>query len=302
MTHSHRNQFTRAEITKIKQLLKDIRASDRDRQKTLRSQLRRLGFYITDYAADQAGFTPSDVDRLISKGVVKLADSPSSGPATKDKQSSGRVIPKSLAQASELGTGHPGSGMTDYVADALSRLSSTRARVLREQIRHVPTSPGLYAIYGDEVWEVLGLGAAPDDRPLYVGKAEDSLATRDIKTHFGDGRTGQSTVRRSFAALLAQRLDLHGRPRNPDKPAHFSNYGLSPSDDRKLTDWMKEHLRLAVWPKPTSLDLPLLIDIERAVLVRLQPPLTLKDAVTPWTPMIKEARKALADEARAWRG
>jgi hypothetical protein len=302
MSYSHRNQFSRAEITKIQQLLRDIRASDRDRQKVLRSQLRRMGFYITDYATDQAGFSPSDVDRLISKGVIKLADSPSSGPAPKDTQSRGRVSPKSLDQASELGTAKsPGSGMTDYVADALSRLSSTQARVLHEQIRHVPTQPGLYAIYGDEVWEELGLGAAPDDRPLYVGKAEDSLATRDIKTHFGDGRTGQSTVRRSFAALLAQRLDLHGMPRNPGKPAHFSNYGLSPSDDRKLTDWMKEHLRLAVWPKPTSLDVTL-IDIERAVLVRLQPPLNLKDVVTPWAPMIKEARKALADEARAWKG
>lgn len=154
MTHSHRNQFSRAEITKIKQLLKEIRGSDRDRQKGLRSQLRRMGFYITDYATDQAGFTSSDVDRLMSKGVIKLADPPSSGPAPKEKQSSARVTPKSLKQASELKTARsPGSDMKDYVADALSRLSSTQARVLHEQIRHVPTQPGLYAIYGDEVWE-----------------------------------------------------------------------------------------------------------------------------------------------------
>ena len=72
------------------------------------------------------------------------------------------------------------------------------------------------------------LNGPPDDRPLHVGKAEDSLLTREIKTHFGDGRTGSSTVRRSFAALLAHTLDLQGLPRNSAKPGYFSNYGLSP--------------------------------------------------------------------------
>ncbi|MQA92620.1 MAG: hypothetical protein GEU90_20755 [Gemmatimonas sp.] len=189
--------------------------------------------------------------------------------------------------------------MTDYTEDAIAALSGARARLLRDQIGKVPARPGLYAIYGHDVWEELGLGEPPDDRPLYVGKAEDSLATRDIKTHFGEGRTGQSTVRRSFAALLAKKLDLHGMPRNPDNPGHFSNYGLSPRDDRRLTDWMKEHLRLAAWPKPRECEVPL-IDIEREVLARLEPPLNLKDVITPWAAMIKAARKSLADEARAW--
>ncbi|MGH2864053.1 MAG: GIY-YIG nuclease family protein, partial [Solirubrobacteraceae bacterium] len=75
--------------------------------------------------------------------------------------------------------------------------------------RSVPSTPGLYAIHGNSAaWAELGLGVAPDSRPLYVGKAEDSLITRDVKTHFGDGRTGSSTVRRSIAALLASTLDL----------------------------------------------------------------------------------------------
>src|SRR5262245_30644986 len=73
----------------------------------------------------------------------------------------------------------------------------------------VPRRPGLYAIYTSaEGWDALGLGQPPDDRPLYVGKAEDSLLSRDIGSHFGDGRTGQSTVRRSMAACLKDTLDL----------------------------------------------------------------------------------------------
>jgi hypothetical protein len=46
-------------------------------------------------------------------------------------------------------------------------------------------TPGLYAIYGaQDVWRELGLRDPPDDRPLYVGKAEDSLAASDVNTHF----------------------------------------------------------------------------------------------------------------------
>jgi hypothetical protein len=100
---------------------------------------------------------------------------------------------------------------------------------------HLPSTAGLYAIYGDQVaWKALGLGVPPDRRPLYVGKAEDSVAVRDLRTHFGDGRTGSSTVRRSFAALLREPLRLAAQPRNPEKPERFANYGLPPESDARL--------------------------------------------------------------------
>ena len=60
---------------------------------------------------------------------------------------------------------------------------------LRDAMQALPASPGLYAIYGDEsAWSQLHLAPAAD-MPLYVGKAEDSLVARDLRTHFGDGRT-----------------------------------------------------------------------------------------------------------------
>jgi GIY-YIG catalytic domain len=127
----------------------------------------------------------------------------------------------------------------------------------------VPDRPGLYAIHGDgNTWTGLGLGKPPDDRPLYVGKAEDSLVARDVKTHFGDGRTGQSTVRRSFAALLHDEL-------------------------------------LAVWSKPDGCTYALAA-IEAVLLAKWQPPLNLQGIVTPWTPRLKSARAAMAEEARTW--
>jgi len=181
-----------------------------------------------------------------------------------------------------------------------AREALQRAQPLDGAESTVPGQAGLYAIYGDATtWNQLGLGDPPDGRPLYVGKAEDSLVTRDLKTHFGDGRTGQSTVRRSFAALLHDTLDLRGIPRNTAKPGYFSNYGLSASHDVALTRWMREQLRLAVWPKPIDCEFTL-GQVETAVLVEFLPPLNLQGVVTPWTAQVKAARAALAEEARAW--
>jgi hypothetical protein len=186
------------------------------------------------------------------------------------------------------------------VAAALRSLRRDQASPIDEAAANVPGQPGLYAIYaGREVWLELGLGEPPDQRPLYVGKAEDSLITRDLNTHFGNGRTGSSTVRRSFAALLRKPLALEGRPRNPTKPERPANYGLSPEHDCKLTAWMRDRLALASWPKPGECEFAL-VEIEVAILQRLLPPLNLKDVATPWTAEVKDARKVMADQARAW--
>ena len=62
--------------------------------------------------------------------------------------------------------------MADELIDTvLAGLSATRRKVI--DAHDVPDSAGLYALHGSNVtWNLLGLGAAPDARPLYVGKAE----------------------------------------------------------------------------------------------------------------------------------
>jgi hypothetical protein len=162
----------------------------------------------------------------------------------------------------------------------------------------LPPQPGLYAIYGDDqAWVELRLGTTPGDMPLYVGKAEDSLVKRDLQTHFGDGRTGSSTVRRSFAALLRESLLLSGRPRNPAKPGYFSNYGLSPEDDAKLTRWMRDRLELAVWSSDGSHPLKA---IEIDVLQRWHPPINITGVEHRWRSFLQAERRVMADQARVW--
>jgi hypothetical protein len=146
-------------------------------------------------------------------------------------------------------------------------------------------------------WCQLGLGEPPDARPLYVGKAEVSLVSRDLKTHFRSGRTGQSTVRRTFAALLRTELELHPVPRNAAKPDHPAMYALLPDDDAKLTAWMTELLEIATWTKP--IDCTELVAVEVAVIRGWCPPLNIKDnASSPWKPTLSQARRAMADVVR----
>jgi hypothetical protein len=161
----------------------------------------------------------------------------------------------------------------------------------------------LYAIYGDtEAWAGLGLDPQPGCA-LYVGKSEDDLAQRELGTHFAadptkKARTGSSTVRRTFAALLRDTLDLHAVPRNPAKPGHFSNYGLTPDGDARLTAWMHERLSLAVWERPALFE-QRLIKVEVAIIRYWMPPLNIRDNPRP-LPRLRMARQKMTQEASAF--
>ncbi|AVL96150.1 MULTISPECIES: GIY-YIG nuclease family protein [Microbacterium] len=191
----------------------------------------------------------------------------------------------------------------DLTNPAVAALTGERWAIM-EAAQLVPARPGLYAIYGDEqAWRDLQLEPAPD-HPLYVGKAEESLVSRDLNGHFATNpkskpRTGGSTVRRSFAALLRDFLDLHAVPRNLAKPERFANYALADGGDARLNEWMHARLQLSVWPAPADMRVPL-GDVETSVIVRLTPPINL-DKNPGRLPRLSAARAAMAAEAAAWR-
>lgn len=187
----------------------------------------------------------------------------------------------------------------ESTAAAIASLTGTRWRVSDAGL-HVSPTPGLYAIYGDDqAWIDLGLTPTPD-QALYVGKSEDNLVRRELDTHFAANpmlkpRTGSSTVRRSFAALLRTQLDLHAVPRNPENPERFSNFGLPTADDARLTAWMHERLTLAVWERPATLVTPLTA-VEVSIIRLWTPPLNIKDNPRPLA-RLRQARQAMAKEA-----
>jgi hypothetical protein len=190
------------------------------------------------------------------------------------------------------------AGAGSYFSEALKAL--TKKSPIFDAETRVPADPGLYAIWGIEgVWTVLGLQGF-DNRPLYVGKAERSLLSRDVRQHFGGGDTGHSTVRRSFAALLRARLELRGQPRNLKNPGHYASYGLSSEHDAKLTAWMRENLELAVWGWPAA-NVAGLRALELRVIKQWQPAMNIQHAETPWKARVKAGRKVMAEEASVFR-
>ena len=68
-----RSAFTADEITELKKLVREKQTAPADRQKQLRSSMRKMGFYISDYS-NQPGFVESDLDALIQRGTIAIVD------------------------------------------------------------------------------------------------------------------------------------------------------------------------------------------------------------------------------------
>lgn len=199
--------------------------------------------------------------------------------------------------------------ISDLAADAIAALTDTRWSIT-DAPAHVLARPGLYAIFVDEqAHRELGLlkdarARSAPDLPLYVGKAEASFVERDLKDHFAavpgsTARTGGSTVRRSFAALLRDRLDLHGVPRNLEIPRYFSMYSLAGDGDAQLTAWMHARLSLAVWAAPVQMSVKL-VDVETELIRHFTPVINI-DRNPRKLARLGAARKAMTAEAKAWR-
>lgn len=69
-----RSEFTRREADTIGALLRQKDLADEDEQKGIRSRLRRMGFYITDFDDSYQGFDASDFDSLVRFGYIKIIE------------------------------------------------------------------------------------------------------------------------------------------------------------------------------------------------------------------------------------
>lgn len=298
-----RDHFTSSEADEIRRVLRLVRKAEPGTpQKLLRDQVRAIGFYISDFSGGSAGFTASGFDDLVRRGRITVGAGPPTGRATflrsptSETKKASPPVADQPAEASVLPTG----GLN--VTAALAALSTQPMSIAAATDGGVPDRPGLYALYGSPaVWKRLGLGSPPDARPLYVGKAEASLVSRDLRTHFATGKTGQSSPRRSFAALLshAGSLDLVAVPRrrHDPEPKRWTHYALEERGDEQLTDWMRDQLLIAIWPSPARTHLA---TVEDAVMQKWLPPLNLIGVHTPWTSQVKAARAAMAVQAREW--
>ncbi|MCL1975509.1 MAG: hypothetical protein FWG61_05030 [Firmicutes bacterium] len=81
-------------------------------------------------------------------------------------------------------------------------------------------------------------------RVVFIGQSKYNSSR-----HFQSGTTGSSTIRRSLAALLANKLELVSLPRSTDEEDNdrYDNYMLDPKSEDKLTEWMRDNFTLAFY-------------------------------------------------------
>lgn len=65
-----KKKYTKQEVATIRTLLREKARASRSEQKGIRAKLRTLGFYITDFDQSYSGFTVSDFDKLLQKGII----------------------------------------------------------------------------------------------------------------------------------------------------------------------------------------------------------------------------------------
>jgi hypothetical protein len=148
-----RAEFTRAERDRIRQLLSEKLASDRDGQKKVRAALRAMGFRISDWSSSSEAFTAADFDALIAAGRITLAPPP---------MSFGSDVDLSILNDPEIleAVAAPGDGMSDPATFTQAWLRregfigfESFSYLLDHGFIHIPTSGGLYAVIRDDVSE-----------------------------------------------------------------------------------------------------------------------------------------------------
>lgn len=148
---------------------------------------------------------------------------------------------------------------------------------------------GLYSWWADSTARELLSQLPGDVRPpylIYVGqagatmwpsgkKSTATLKSRILSNHIG-GNASSSTFRLTLSAILASPLNL--RVAKPGR--------LLMEDNRRVSTWIKENLRVAITPWP---DRDTLNDTECKVLKKIDPPLNIDGR--PGTPFREHLTK-----------
>lgn len=168
----------------------------------------------------------------------------------------------------------------------------------RSNIRDVkfPKEPGLYGIFitnPENIPEGLDFLKIESDKPVYIGKSTNLNNRRNF--HFRNGRTGESTLRRSIGALLKDELKLVAIPgRKNRNDSDFKHHKFKDSGEKGLTAWMTENLEIGY----CCIHEEELKNIEEKMIEEIRPVLNLQGWENPYSGMIMDARKRCADEAR----
>ena len=187
--------FTTMVYKRLRELISQLEKADRQKSKSIRTNLRNIGLYWSE-VADGVAYTVANLDRLFTIGTLKLSD----GDKTKENQ---------VKTHSEIETTVIRKQVTYYennINEIDKKLISTPFFTINELEagRKVPDSPGIYCIKMRKgVLFPKDYGKIREDGIIYIGKAESSLKTRLWEQELN--HKGHATFFRSIGAMLGKR-------------------------------------------------------------------------------------------------
>ncbi len=183
------------------------------------------------------------------------------------------------------------------IDEVIEELKQRKERYL--DIKSFSELPGIYAVFFHGVDFPFNSYKPKPSEIIYIGKTESSQKSRDKNTHFATGKTGSSTLRKTFGAFLRESKGLKPIPRGQsdiDK-GRTSHFKFANKSEEIITQWMQNNLGLSFfeydWPKDE-------IDaLETKLIANLIPILNIdkKNPDNPYLLNIKALRKRCCDIA-----
>jgi|ERR1017187_2687569 hypothetical protein len=168
-----------------------------------------------------------------------------------------------------------------------------------QEIKSFSDEPGIYALFFYGKSFPLENYRHSANEILYIGKTLKSQKSRDADTHFKTGKTGSSTLRKTFGSILHQKLKLVPIPRSQSdiEKRRYSHFKFENKSEEKLTNWMIANLGLSFYPYPKSAKE--IDDLETSLINELAPILNIdrKNTSNPYYSHIRVLRKQLGNAA-----
>lgn len=250
-----KDTFTQAEISELRNLIRERIKADISRQKVIRSKMRKIGFYgFDDFGI--VDMQPADFERLINSGRIKVIGQKNVSTTELSKQKT--ELPIKAKEKS---------------VDSNSAIKSTNEFELfdfeKHNSEHIPDNPGNYIVCLKKGSKLPDIGVSctmktyKELNVIYTGIAGKSLRKRDYKQHFTGNNAGSSTLRKSLGSMF-------GYPKIArDKDPSNGKTKFNETDEIKLSEWMKSNLVL-YFKSNSSPD-----ELENELISELNPPLNL---------------------------
>lgn len=221
-----KNQFTQAEMDRLRELIRKRVKADKTTQKSIRREMRNIGFYGRDDFGI-INLQESDLDRLIREKRITVIESPAT-PAKKIQTPQTPVFRNAKSDAAVPIDSHEIEGKL---------VRATFIPVYELNADKVPATPGIYCIkLRKGVPLPAKFGKVREDGIIYIGQASKSLKERLWEEELNHKRA--ATFFRSIGAMLGYlppKGSLVGK-------RNTKNYTFSEKDTEAICKWMRQSL------------------------------------------------------------